>query len=297
MHEGALLRYDRSLADDDKNYVAWSDRGYTLEKLGRYAEAGISFSEAITLCPKYAPAWLGRGIVLGQLQEFASALYCFDQALRFAPKDYRAWYNRGKVLISLNRYREAIESFDQAIQFKPEKYQAWYHRATALAERHQYAEALASIETTLAVKKSCYYAWNYRGGLMQKLERYDEAIASYQASLHYRLDNFDAEWGLARCYLLQDDLPLALTALARAFEIHPQRALHRFRSDSLLQTIRQHREVKTLLRHYRNSTRIGLESPSSEGLATDLLSASSASSAPCRSIAPLNLDQVLLSTR
>jgi predicted TPR repeat methyltransferase len=63
------------------NGEIWQHRGQTLQKLGRHAEALLSYDKALSLNRGLAEAWSLRGGILKDQRRFAEAVECFREAL------------------------------------------------------------------------------------------------------------------------------------------------------------------------------------------------------------------------
>jgi tetratricopeptide (TPR) repeat protein len=59
--DSALVYYERSLAWDPTNPLAWHGKGSTLGQMRRFREATAAYDEALRLRPNYFMAWWHRG--------------------------------------------------------------------------------------------------------------------------------------------------------------------------------------------------------------------------------------------
>lgn len=125
--------------------------GLEKAQLGDFEEALISWNQAITLNPEFAPAWHNRGSALAYLNRLPEAIQSFDQAIALNVNDIESWYDRGNALFRLQQWQEAIISWERVIGIQPNHYQAWYHRGLALEKLQRFAEALSSYQKCLAI--------------------------------------------------------------------------------------------------------------------------------------------------
>ncbi len=88
--KSAVEAYDKALAIDPENIVAWISRGLALDELGLPSDALASFDRAIRIDPTAASAWSAS-----------------------------AWYMRARELDAMGRFQEAVESYEKAEQLDP----------------------------------------------------------------------------------------------------------------------------------------------------------------------------------
>jgi Tfp pilus assembly protein PilF len=150
--EDELALLDLAVARDPGNADAFVNRGTVLHKLGRLAEAAVSFDRAIALNPAHALAFHGRGHVLRDMNRLDDALASYDQAVTICPDRADIWKNRGTALLQIFRLEDAIASFDRAIVLKPDFAQAFNNRGTALHYMKRLDEAIASFERAIELR-------------------------------------------------------------------------------------------------------------------------------------------------
>jgi len=94
-------------------------QGNILLQLGRIAEAGQSFQEAVRRNPRLAAAWCNLGHCQMLAGQPDGALRCLDRAVALDPRDAEAWINRSNALCELGRVVEGLESADRALAIDP----------------------------------------------------------------------------------------------------------------------------------------------------------------------------------
>lgn len=130
--ERAIELFDRSIALRPDFAEAYSDRGMTLRKLKRFADAVASYDKAIALRPDFAMAYNNRANALLDMDEPLEALASCDRAIALNPGLVIAHYNRGNALDALKRPEEALPSFERAIELKPDFAEANWNKALCL---------------------------------------------------------------------------------------------------------------------------------------------------------------------
>ena len=97
----------------------WTDRGFALGELGKYADALESFDEAVKINPDYTKAWYHEGFVLYSMGRFIDGIDSFDVAISLNPNDANMYYARGFGQFNAGQYTDAIASYDRAICHQP----------------------------------------------------------------------------------------------------------------------------------------------------------------------------------
>jgi tetratricopeptide (TPR) repeat protein len=202
--------------------VQWSNKGSSLDNLGRRTEALACYDAALKLAPNLAAAWFNKGVALFGSDEPQEALACYEQALRIDPRTAQVWSNKGVVLKSLGKMQEAMACYDRAVQCNPRYPNAWINKGVALRALGKGEEALACYDQALGLNPGDASAWTNRGNILHALGRSEEALASYDRALALN-SNLELGWlnkGIALGALGRNDE--ALQCYGTAIEISPQ---------------------------------------------------------------------------
>ncbi len=156
-YEDALAGYDQALAlqadELREQCCATHAPPETLCYLQRYAGGDRRVSpKAIALQPDYAEAYSNRGVTLTRLQRHADALASYDRAIALESDQAVVYSQRGHVLADLQRHAEALASCDLAIAIKPDDPEAHASRGAILARQQRHTDALASCDRAIALR-------------------------------------------------------------------------------------------------------------------------------------------------
>ena len=94
----------------DKYYT----EGVALSELGKYSEAITCFDRAIAIDPNNDVAWTNKGFALALQKKYSEAITCYDKAIAINPKFALAWGNKCDALQKQGRWNEAEECFNKA---------------------------------------------------------------------------------------------------------------------------------------------------------------------------------------
>jgi len=182
-HEEAIYCYDEALALDPRNAAVWSNKGASLGILGRYEESIHCYDEALALDLRHVYAWANKGISLGSLGRYEDAILCFDKALELDPSNAAVWSNKGASLHSLGRYEESIHCYDEALELDPRNAAAWSNKSNSLHNLGCNEEAIRCYDIALELDPREVYAWIGKGNSLGILGRYEEVIVCLDKAL------------------------------------------------------------------------------------------------------------------
>lgn len=172
----AIYCLEKALHLDPQNFTAWNNKGNSLASLGRYEEAIRCFDKALTLNPGYAISWNNKSDSLNHLGRFEQAIYCVDKALEFDPRFAVAWSNKAYSLDRLKQYQEALICWNKALEIDPHFAGVWIDKGNSFFERGLIDEALGCYESCLELDPLDAGAWTNKGKSLEKKNLYDAAL-------------------------------------------------------------------------------------------------------------------------
>ena len=196
--EDALKSIDSSLmiTKDHKSYYL---QGQANLKLGKTADAIISFGECVKLNPNYDPGWMASGNAHLVLKEFDLAINDFnkvaevtkdpnikskaDESIKFTLNTKSIeFYNKGNELNKQNKFEEAVLSYDQALSIsKDPKY--YYQKGLVLSKLTKNKEAEDALKSAIALNDSFDIGYVALASLQTVNKDYEGAIKSYEKAL------------------------------------------------------------------------------------------------------------------
>lgn len=128
-YDSIITRYDKILANDSSNMVAWNNRGVLLGELCCLNASLQSFDQAISINSSVAEPWYNKGVALYR-EDLSKSLDCFNRSLKLDPELAEAWFNRYAILMpdvvdlqnpaSRLAYQEALDSYLKAVAYNSE---------------------------------------------------------------------------------------------------------------------------------------------------------------------------------
>lgn len=112
----ALKMIDKALQHNQKNGLAYSNKGNILRKLNLPHEALKSYDKAISLDPNYIEVYSNRGNVMCDMRRYEEAIESYDEAIRLHSHYGLAHNGKGNALKKLGHFNLALKSYEAAVQ-------------------------------------------------------------------------------------------------------------------------------------------------------------------------------------
>ena len=129
----ALAAFDRALAIDPRDAIAYQNIGIAELQFGNSREALAALDRAVALNDRLPRAWNARGVALERTGRPAEALAAWKKTVEIDPMQFDALYNIGLAAGQLKQYAEARRAFrDFVSHAPPERYGADIRHARQL---------------------------------------------------------------------------------------------------------------------------------------------------------------------
>ncbi len=188
-YEKALECFDRATQISPENVRTWRGKGTVLAILGKYPEAMKCFEKGIELDPSDAGLLKSKGTCLYYLQEYEQALNCYDHALRMGPDDETSIRGKARILHKLQRYSEAIEVYNKTILLNPNDGDAYFGKGQTLRKLGKDEDALKCFDKSIEIDPDNAPAWYGKGETLRKLGKDEDALKCFDKSIEIDPDN------------------------------------------------------------------------------------------------------------
>lgn len=148
--EDAVQAFNKSVALNESDTIAWNAYGTSLNDLKKYEEALGAFEKSVSLNDKDATAWYNKGNVERNLNESDKALTSYEKAIELDPQP-RVWNSKGMALMQLGKNEDAIKAFDSGLKLDENLAVLWYNKAGALINLARYDEAMEAVDKAIAL--------------------------------------------------------------------------------------------------------------------------------------------------
>jgi tetratricopeptide (TPR) repeat protein/uncharacterized protein (DUF362 family) len=198
----SLIEYDKAIQINDKNIIAWNNKGIAYARLGKndlamYEEAKKCYVKAGAIEPSahvsdnkeiasnqktreanilYADAWYNKGIALYNQGNYDEALKAYGEALKINDQHPSAWNNKGAVLADLERYGDALDAYIKAINVNSKDAEALCNKGLILIHQKKYDEAIECFNKSIKANPRFAEAYYDKGMALYGHGKYDKAI-------------------------------------------------------------------------------------------------------------------------
>jgi tetratricopeptide (TPR) repeat protein len=130
-YRGAIEDFNKVLALDSKNALAYAYRGHAKVNTEDYTGAIEDFNKALEFNPKFDAVYVDRGHAKSFSGDYIGAIADFSKAIEISPNYTNALESRGEAKMRLKDYQAAIEDFDMALRYDPRYAIAYFSRGIA----------------------------------------------------------------------------------------------------------------------------------------------------------------------
>lgn len=231
---GLALR--AALSRGDGTAEDWCRLGLLLGKLGRHAEALLSFDRAVALEPQSPQLHLNLGVALVQSGKVESGSRSMEEALKLRPDYPEAHLNLANAHASAKRYELAEKQYLAAITARPDWIEAILGLGKLCMDRKTPREAVVYFQHATRIAPNQASAWIALGSAAEACGQFVVAESALIEAVRLRPLDAEAIGSLANFLKSRQRLEEALALYQIATCIDPQNSLVRFnRSLAILQ--------------------------------------------------------------
>ncbi|NEQ51933.1 MAG: tetratricopeptide repeat protein [Leptolyngbya sp. SIO3F4] len=213
----------------------------------RYEDAIQAYDAALAIKPDKHEALSNKGISLDNMGRYEDAIQAYDAALAIKPDKHEALSNKGISLDNMGRYEDAIQAYDAALAIKPDKHEALSNKGNSLANMGRYEDAIQAYDAALAIKPDKHEALSNKGNSLANMGRYEDAIQAYDAALAIKPGSANALYNKACVYSLCYKPERALEFLQKAIELAPEEYIELAKTDTDFDSLREDPRFQTLI--------------------------------------------------
>ena len=176
----AMIAYSEAITLDSSNHLWHYRLGYALQKIGKTKQANLAFAQAVALDPKETAGRLGAGLYDQERGYWKDAASAYQAQLFRTPREAELHYRLGMTLDRCYRWDDAKESYETAISLAPTN-AYWHYRLGFVHERLE-NYVLASEMYSSATEKSAKFMpyWHFREGFsLRKAEKFEQACVAF----------------------------------------------------------------------------------------------------------------------
>jgi tetratricopeptide (TPR) repeat protein len=195
--------------------------GRSLEKLGRYDEAEVSYRHALRISPNSWHARNGLGVTLKRQGRNEEAMVAYEEALAIYPKAVSVRTNLGALHRVMGNEGRAENAFREALRIEPRNDGANNNLGNIFKGRGQQDSAEVYYRKALEVNPDLPQANQNLGDLLIKKKQYAESIPYFLKAREASPNKALVHWSLASAYEASAALQLAEESYRQAIDVDP----------------------------------------------------------------------------
>jgi tetratricopeptide (TPR) repeat protein/S1-C subfamily serine protease len=212
-----------TIPEQSKFYYLWKYRGITLADLGKYSEALVAISKAISLEPLDITLLNEKASLLRKLKRYPEAITIFDQIIALEKKAW-AYSNRGNAKSDIGDKNGAIIDYDNAIHINPQFAEAYYNRGVAKSALGDKKGAIIDYDSAIHINPQFAEAYSNRGNAKSALGDNKGAIIDYDSAIRINPQFAEAYSNRGNAKSALSDNKGAIIDYDSAIRINPQYA-------------------------------------------------------------------------
>ncbi len=213
----------KALEIDPKNTDAQRGWARYLIGLNRFAEAGVTLQQVISLAPSSADAYVDLGDnFLSGLHKPGQAANAYREAIKLKPSLAAAHLGLGSALAMQGEFEPAVTEFGLAAKLAPKDPVPVHELGRLYATEKKYDKALAALNKALQIQPGYMPARLDRGDIFVAKGSLDKALIEYQAAAKVLPGLAIAHLKVGAVYQEQKKWGAAEQAFLKAVEADPK---------------------------------------------------------------------------
>jgi tetratricopeptide (TPR) repeat protein len=211
-YEEAMEAYEKALVCDPQAVYVSRKLAVLLVNMGKKEQAIVQLEQMIADDPANLQNRLLLGNIYSSIGQKDQARAVYEAILRIAPDDPQALLMLGALYASDRDYLQAQKMLERLVAVDDKSYAGYSYLAKLYRELNYYDKAMEAYEKALTLSWSPMLAYE-AADLYEYRQKYDEAIAIYKRLLEEDEANTKIRGRLARLYIVQGKIDVALAEL------------------------------------------------------------------------------------
>jgi len=145
-YAGAIKKYDEILSHDDRFYMAYNEKSFSLYMAGKYDECIDLAKKTLKRFPDSVQnrnIYVNYGSALDALGKADDAIHIYKEGAKKFPDYYLLPFNKGVTEYRLKKYDDAVEDFQRSATLRPTHASSHQFLAYAIYPKNKIAAAMA----------------------------------------------------------------------------------------------------------------------------------------------------------
>jgi len=211
-YEEAMEAYEKALVCDPQAVYVSRKLAVLLVNMGKKEQAIVQLEQMIADDPANLQNRLLLGNIYSSIGQKDQARAVYEAILQIAPDDPHTLLMLGALYASDRDYLQAQKILERLVTVDDKSYAGYSYLAKLYRELNYYDKAMEAYEKALTLSWSPMLAYE-AADLYEYRQKYDEAIAIYKRLLEEDEANTKIRGRLARLYIVQGKIDVALAEL------------------------------------------------------------------------------------
>ncbi|NQY07216.1 MAG: tetratricopeptide repeat protein, partial [Flavobacteriaceae bacterium] len=221
-YKKSLTAFDFAIISDDLFIGAYLEKGKTLEKLDRFAEAIESYAITLELDDPTSFALLRMGICYERLGHTKTAGKYFHQTIKEDPLLDKGWVAIINYYLNLKDSNKALYYINKALEVDNQNISYWKQYALVNHALDFFEEAEIGLRKMLNLGNYELETWTKRADILQVLGEYEAAIDNLEEAQEFYPDNAEIIFRLAGLHYMLKENEAAQRYLRNGLKIDPE---------------------------------------------------------------------------
>jgi len=221
-HADAIEALTKAIELSHKDVVLYFERGFSYGELGNHALEIRDLDKCIELSPKYVAAYVNRGFSFSKLGNYQEALKNYDRAIELDPKLTAAYINRGICHWDLGSQEKAISDFNKVIELNPKHESAYFNRGLFYFKLKNYQQTIKDLDKVVELNPEKPDAYRLHAAASEHLGNYQQAIKDYDKAIELNPNDESAYFGRGISYYKLKSFQQAIKDFGKTIELNPK---------------------------------------------------------------------------
>lgn len=190
-NEKAIEYFERVIAVESDNTMAWNNKGVALRKLGKIEDAINCYNKALSIDPDLSRALLNKARALKMQKKFDLALFTYEDILELHPEHHEAIEESERVRNLLSRQVQLTQVKESVTQKESEERKLFNERNEELIEFFE--ESRKSISDSVEKIEEIFTS-GIKEEALEHRDRILNALISFNEQLLNRIRNINDEF-------------------------------------------------------------------------------------------------------
>ena len=195
----------KSLKINPKNYIALSNYGNLLKKMGNFQEAIDKYETAIEICPNDSESFYNLALLYQNQKKYQLSEKYYLQAIKLNPNFISAINNLGLVYDEQKKHSTSIKYYLKGLSIVSDNLDLLLNLGKAYKNNNELKLAVKTYKKSLQINPNQIEVLNNLALVYQLQKKKNRAYACYKQAIVLNPNNGDTHWNYALCLLSNGD--------------------------------------------------------------------------------------------